>query len=140
VFFSLVVARMLTPMMAAYMLKPPKAEHHEPAGCALHGLAWRWCLKHRLVTAGGRCVLRRLLHAGAAAAHRLHPAGRPVADPGHIELPPGSTFARRWPRPSRRAALVQPNPHVKLVYTAVGGGATGVTRSPGRRPRCARPR
>src|SRR5512138_3368752 len=30
VFFSLVVARMLTPMMAAYLLKPPRADHHEP--------------------------------------------------------------------------------------------------------------
>ncbi len=30
VFFSLVVARMLTPMMAAYILKPPKKAHTEP--------------------------------------------------------------------------------------------------------------
>ncbi|MCL4700066.1 MAG: efflux RND transporter permease subunit, partial [Burkholderiaceae bacterium] len=30
VFFSLVVARMLTPMMAAYVMKPPKRAHHEP--------------------------------------------------------------------------------------------------------------
>ena len=30
VFFSLVVARMLTPMMAAYILKPPKHEEKEP--------------------------------------------------------------------------------------------------------------
>ena len=39
VFFSLVVARMLTPMMSAYILRRPKKAHHEPrlAG-ALHGL------------------------------------------------------------------------------------------------------
>jgi multidrug efflux pump subunit AcrB len=30
VWFSLVVARMLTPMMAAYLLKPPKRDHTEP--------------------------------------------------------------------------------------------------------------
>ncbi len=30
VFFSLVVARMLTPMMAAYLLKAPKKERAEP--------------------------------------------------------------------------------------------------------------
>jgi multidrug efflux pump subunit AcrB len=31
VFFSLVVARMLTPMMAAYLLRPPRGEeYHEP--------------------------------------------------------------------------------------------------------------
>ena len=42
VFFSLVVARMLTPMMSAYILKPPKKAHVEgpldrhlhAAGCA----------------------------------------------------------------------------------------------------------
>jgi multidrug efflux pump subunit AcrB len=56
-----------------------------------------------------------------------------------LTLPPGSTSSRRW-RPSRRA-LVQKNPHVKLVYTAIGGGATGSDPSPAAAcPRCARPR
>ena len=50
VFFSLVVARMLTPMMAAYILKPPKAEHDDPAWMKRY-LGWaRWCLKHRVLT------------------------------------------------------------------------------------------
>ena len=39
VFFSLVVARMLTPMMSAYLLRKPKKAHHEPGWLArLHGL------------------------------------------------------------------------------------------------------
>ena len=49
VFFSLVVARMLTPMMAAY-LHPrwPRRAPEGRAGCAIY-LGWaRWCLKHRL--------------------------------------------------------------------------------------------
>jgi multidrug efflux pump subunit AcrB len=37
VFFSLVVARMLTPMMAAYILKPPKKDHHEPRWLKVYG-------------------------------------------------------------------------------------------------------
>ncbi|MFY8088312.1 MAG: efflux RND transporter permease subunit, partial [Rubrivivax sp.] len=47
VFFSLVVARMLTPMMAAYILKPPKKEHREPRWVDIY-LGWAaWCLRHR---------------------------------------------------------------------------------------------
>ncbi len=50
VFFSLVVARMLTPMMAAYILKAPKHEEKEPRWITIY-LGWaRWCLKHRFMT------------------------------------------------------------------------------------------
>ena len=46
VFFSLVVARMLTPMMAAYILKPPTKAHHEPVWLRTY-MGWAaWCLKH----------------------------------------------------------------------------------------------
>ena len=127
VFFSLVVARMLTPMMAAYLLKAPKKEHAEPRlDEDLHELG-------RLVPeapleddARGAGVLRRLLRAGAAAADRLHPARRPVADAG---LPRPCRRAarsrRRSPPPSRRARSCRRTRTSKLVYTAVGGGASG---------------
>ena len=73
-----------------------------------------------------RGVLRRLVRAGAAAADRLHPARRPVADAG---LPRrcrrAAPSSRRSRPPSRRARSSQKNPHVKLVYTAIGGGSTG---------------
>ena len=36
VFFSLVVARMLTPMMAAYLLKPPEKVHADPRWLGLY--------------------------------------------------------------------------------------------------------
>ena len=45
VFFSLVVARMLTPMMSAYVLKPPKKAHVEGRWIAIY-MGWmRWCLQ-----------------------------------------------------------------------------------------------
>ena len=50
VFFSLVVARMLTPMMAAYILKPITSDHPDRLWMKTY-LGWaRWCLKHRLLT------------------------------------------------------------------------------------------
>jgi hypothetical protein len=81
VFASLVVARLLTPMMAAYLLRPvPPTRRHVPDGRIMRGylaacLVPAPPLPHR---AGGRRVLRRLGHAGAAAAHRLRPPGRPA--------------------------------------------------------------
>ena len=53
VFFSLVVARMLTPMMAAYLLKPPQNDHGEARWLASYGRLAAWCLKHRLWTLAG---------------------------------------------------------------------------------------
>ena len=54
VFFSLVVARMLTPMMAAYLLKPPKKRVPRGAGWIAVYMRWaRWCLQHRVLTTIG---------------------------------------------------------------------------------------
>src|SRR5688500_11834080 len=50
VFASLVVARVLTPMMAAYMLKPITGEHREPAWLRIYMRWVRWSLKHRIAT------------------------------------------------------------------------------------------
>ena len=68
VFFSLVVARMLTPMMAAYILKAPKHEEQEPRWLSIY-MGWaQWCLKHRFMTLVGAAVFFvGSLRAGAAA-------------------------------------------------------------------------
>ena len=51
VFASLVVARVLTPMMAAYIMQRNMNEHREPFWMPAY-LRWAaWCLKHRLITA-----------------------------------------------------------------------------------------
>jgi multidrug efflux pump subunit AcrB len=46
-FASLVVARVLTPMMSAYMLKPPKHAPVEPFWMSSYLKMVRWCLRHR---------------------------------------------------------------------------------------------
>jgi multidrug efflux pump subunit AcrB len=49
-----------------------------------------------------------------------------------VTLPPGSTYAQTLAAAEQARVLVQKNPHVKLVYTAVGGGSTGAdTFTPG---------
>jgi multidrug efflux pump subunit AcrB len=126
VFFSLVVARMLTPMMAAYILKPPKREVPEPGWTARY-MGWvRWCLKHRVWTSLAAIVFL----VGSFALVPLLPTGFIPPDDlsqtqVNIALPPGSTFKQTLAAAEQARELVQKNPNVKLVYTAVGGGSTG---------------
>ncbi len=126
VFFSLVVARMLTPMMAAYLLKPPTKAHHEPVWLRTY-MGWAaWCLKHRILTSLGALVFL----VGSMALVPLLPTGFiPPDDLSQtqvtLSLPPGSTFEQTAAAAESARVLVQKNPNVKLVYTAVGGGATG---------------
>ncbi len=126
VFFSLVVARMLTPMMAAYMLKAPKKEKPQPRWLTRY-LGWAaWCLKHRVVTMAATAVF----FVGSLSLAFLLPTGfLPPDDFGQtqvtITLPPGSTYLQTYAAAERARELVQTHPHVKLVYTAIGGGATG---------------
>jgi multidrug efflux pump subunit AcrB len=126
VFFSLVVARMLTPMMAAYILRAPKHEEKEPRWITIY-LGWaRWCLKHRFLTLIGAAVF----FVGSFALVPLLPTGFiPPDDLSQtqvtVTLPPGSTLKETYAAAEQARELVQKNPHVKLVYTAIGGGAAG---------------
>src|SRR4029077_10679666 len=47
---SLLVARVLTPMMAAYMLKPMGTAHQDPRWMKLYMRCAAWCLAHRVKT------------------------------------------------------------------------------------------
>ncbi len=126
VFFSLVVARMLTPMMAAYILKPPKGEHAEPAWLK-HYAGWvAWCMHHRWWTMLGAAVF----FFGSFALVPLLPTGfLPPDDLSqtqvYLSLTPGSTFQETRDVAEKARSIVEKHPHVKMVYTAIGGGASG---------------
>ncbi len=126
VFFSLVVARMLTPMMAAYFLKPPRGKHDEPRWLKIYGGWAAWCLQHRLLTLAaaaffffGSFTLVPLLDKG------FLPPDDLSQTQVYLSLPPGSTFADTLAAAEEARRLVEQNPHVKMVYTAIGGGAAG---------------
>jgi multidrug efflux pump subunit AcrB len=89
---SLVVARLLTPMMAAYLLKPHPQEEQDGWLMTRYMRVMKWCLRHRWSPPRAG-LLRRLHHAD-----RLLPTGFvPAADRAqtqiNLELPPGSTLA-----------------------------------------------
>lgn len=126
VFFSLVVARMLTPMMAAYILKPPKHAEEEPRWITRY-LVWaKWCLKHRVLT----MVATAVFFFGSFGLAGLLPTGFiPPDDLSQTQvtltMPPGTKLAETQAKAEEARAMISKHPHVKLVYTAVGGGATG---------------
>jgi multidrug efflux pump subunit AcrB len=133
VFFSLVVARMLTPMMAAYILKPPKHEHREPFWMNRY-LGWAgWCLKHRILT----LLATGVFFVGSFMLVPYLPTGfLPPDDLSQtqvtVTLPPGSTYQQTFAAAEQARGVVQQNKHVKLVYTAIGAGSTGAdTFTPG---------
>jgi multidrug efflux pump subunit AcrB len=128
VFFSLVVARMLTPMMAAYLLPVPKKAHEEPKWMPSYMRLVQWCLKHRIKTllatvlfCVGSCT--PLFTGGIAGA--FMPPDDLSQTQVYLSLPPGSTFKQTLAVAEQAREIVQKNKHVKLVYTAVGGGKSG---------------
>lgn len=126
VFVSLVVARMLTPMMAAYILKAPSKDHTEPRWLSVYTGWAKWCLQHRLATLG----LTTVFTVGSLGLVSLLPTGFiPPDDLSQTQvtltLPPGSGFAQTSAVAQEAEAIVRANPHVKLIYTAIGGGNAG---------------
>ena len=133
VFFSLVVARMLTPMMAAYILKPPKKEHTDAAWMRGYMRWAAWCLKHRIATL---LATAAFFFGSFALVPYLATGFIPPDDLSQTQvtltLPPGSTYEQSLAAAEQARLIVQKNEHVKLVYTAVGAGSTGAdTFTPG---------
>ena len=141
---SLMVARLLTPMMAAYLLKPhappapvdgvavPRTEPADSWMMARYMATMRWCLRHRGLTMLGSA----LFFIGSIALVPLLPTGFvPAADRGQtqitLELPPGSTLAetRAVAELARLAAMTEPE--VKSVFSSIGGGSSGDAFAPG---------
>ncbi len=127
VFASLVVARMLTPMMAAYLLKA--IDDHTPQDGRVMRTYMRvtaWCLAHRWTTV----LASAAFFVGSIALIPLLPTGFIPPDDNsqtqvHLELPPGSTLAQTRDAAERARALITPVKHVRSVYTTIGGGAAG---------------
>jgi hydrophobe/amphiphile efflux-1 (HAE1) family protein len=128
VFFSLVVARMLTPMMAAYLLKKPAKDHGEPKWMPGYLRLARWCLTHRgktlAITAAFTVVSCAPLMMGKIPGAFIPPDDLSQTQI-YIQLEPGSTYSQTLKVAEQARQAVASNPNVKMVYTAVGGGAAG---------------
>src|SRR5450830_1781600 len=140
---SLMVARLLTPMMAAYILKPHKnAAHADPTAAyqdapdgwlmSRYMRTMRWCLSHRALTMLGAA----LFFVGSIALVPLLPTGFvPAADRAqtqiNLELPPGSTLAETQAVAAMARDAAMQTPGIKGVFSSIGGGSSGDAFAPG---------
>ena len=130
---SLVVARLLTPMMAAYILKPlPHKEEKDGWLMTRYLRVMRWCLKHRGITA----IASALFFVGSILLVPLLPTGFvPAADRAqtqiNLELPPGSTLAETQAVAAMARDAAMQIPGIKGVFSSVGGGSSGDAFAPG---------
>lgn len=126
VFASLVVARVLTPMMAAYIMKPSTHVHEEPVWMPLYLRLTRWTLSHRWITMFAAIGF----FVGSLFLVPLIPSGFIPPDDNsqtqvYVELPPGSTLAQTHEAAEMARTLISQLKDVQSVYTTIGGGAVG---------------
>jgi multidrug efflux pump subunit AcrB len=130
---SLVVARLLTPMMAAYLLKPrPHGQPPDGPIMRRYMRAMQWCLKHRLATAIGSAVF----FFGSLALVPLLPTGFvPPSDRAqtqiNVELPPGSTLAETRDVAERVRLAAMQVQGITGAFGSIGGGSSGDAFAPG---------
>ncbi|HVE53589.1 MAG TPA: efflux RND transporter permease subunit, partial [Ramlibacter sp.] len=126
VFASLVVARVLTPMMAAYLLKPIVGQEADPKWMQLYMKAVNWTMRHRVKT----MIFATLFFIGSVFLIPLLPTGFIPPDDNsqtqvYLELPPGSTLENTKAIAEQARRAVAGVQHVKTVYTTIGGGSAG---------------
>jgi multidrug efflux pump subunit AcrB len=126
---SLLVARLLTPMMAAYLMKPNKASSEpEKDGWVMRHylLSVQWCLGNRFKT----LLLATIFFVGSLSLVPLLPKGFvPPSDRGqtmvNIERAPGSTLEDTLRAAERVRQKLETMPDVVRVFSSVGGGVSG---------------
>ncbi|TXF98151.1 efflux RND transporter permease subunit [Massilia arenae] len=139
---SLLVARLLTPMMCAYLMKAPKHIHVDAQGnpqappdgplMRRYLAVMQWCLRRRGLTMLGAA----LFFVGSLALVPLLPTGfMPPADRSQsqvsVELPPGATLAQTHAVAEQVRQQVMKVDGVKSVFSSIGGGSSGDAFSPG---------
>ena len=132
ILFSLLVARMLTPMMAAYMLQAHEEVERETSLKRWYLGVVQWCLQHRRRTLA---IATALLIASFALVPFIPKGFAPAGDVGFtvmsVELAPGATLEETTAAAETMRKRLMSMPEVKSVYSIIGaaGGGTGAPGS-----------
>jgi multidrug efflux pump subunit AcrB len=123
VLFSLLCARLVTPMLAAYFLLPHRHEKEKPAGLTMRSYTRlvAWAVRHRYITVALTIILFVASLVGAAS---LPTGFLPAAEISRsllaVELPPGSQLADTEAVTDTIAARLRRRAEVESVF--VDGG------------------
>jgi len=123
VFCSLLVARLITPLMAAYMLKNQKEDHSESWINKVYNSCLTVVIKHRLITV----ICGIIFFAASIALFKSLPTSLVSRiDRGesyiNVELPPGSQLVDTVGVLKDLTAIVLKRPEVKTVFASGGSG------------------
>ncbi|MDO4231210.1 MAG: efflux RND transporter permease subunit [Lautropia sp.] len=125
VFASLVVARLLTPMMAAYMLKPMVDAEREPRWLSLYMRGARWVMHHRLQTMIYAVLffVGSVMMAGLLTSSFIPPDDNDQTQV-KLTLAPGSTLQQTADAAEDARQRLAKVAHVKQLYTTIGGSSS----------------
>ena len=128
VFISLLVARLITPMLAAYFMGKAPAVHDSSDGpfARAYGAFLRFTLRHKIIS----LLVGAGLFYGSLQSVSLLPQGFiPEGDESRstlsVELPPGSRLADTRNTTDAMVARIRELPEVTSVFTLGGAGVKG---------------
>jgi HAE1 family hydrophobic/amphiphilic exporter-1 len=130
--FSLLVARLLTPMLSAYLLRAPQDLDQSPGRWkSQYQRLVNWTLDHRVKTMG-LALLSMALSFGMIPF--LSTGSMPYEDVSQsrltLELPRGATLEQTDEAAQRATAILKEQPEVEYVLTSIGGESAN-TGGPG---------
>jgi HAE1 family hydrophobic/amphiphilic exporter-1 len=126
VFFSLLVARLVTPMMCAYMLGVPPHSEEKSLLMRVYDKALKWCLRNRAAT----FMLAVIFFLFGLAMSTLLPQSLvPPIDRAEltltVELEPGTKLEQTTEVARQISEIMGKQPGVRNVFAAIGTPATG---------------
>ena len=125
VIFSLVVARLLTPLMAAYLLKPSVQAHERKPFEGLYPNVLNWALDHRIIAS----IIGGIIFVASLFLVPLLPKGfQPAGDPDFmyvkVQGPPGATADDMEDTARRLNTLFAGKPDIADVFIQIGSTAS----------------
>lgn len=130
VLFSLLVARIVTPMAAVLLLKDNPHQEKEGTWMPTYLKAAAWCLKHRKTTLGGGLLffifsisLLTILPAG------FIPTSDEMMTNVQIETPPGNNLHNTLQKAEAVRLAIKDVDGVNQIFTTVGSGNIGDVRT-----------
>jgi hydrophobic/amphiphilic exporter-1 (mainly G- bacteria), HAE1 family len=121
VLFSLVVARLLTPLLAAYFLKPAKHPHPRKDFTGFYRGVLDWSLDHRILSCiiGGAIFVGSIMLAGLLPT-AFQPAGNANYYYLKVQGPPGATTADMERTVQSVTRMFKARPETAHVFAQVG--------------------
>src|SRR4029077_18835455 len=131
VFFSLLVARLITPVLAAYTLKSDRiAPHADGPIMAWYQRVLRWGTRHRWKTLGAGAAFFALSILGLMLVPtEFIPASDDSRTQLNVELPPGARLEDTAAVSSAAYRILAHQPEVQSVVEQIGGDEFGEVRT-----------